>query len=70
MICPLDHEDEDYRFGTARTDESIVLRICPKCGIVFVPGVKEQQFDDEQQPDSTKDDKSVLPPEKQILKWP
>jgi len=70
MECPLHHEEADYRFGAARTDENIVLRICPRCGIVFVPNVKEGQVDDGQQVGAVSQGKSELPREKQILKWP
>lgn len=71
MICPLDHEDEDYRFGAAKVEESIILRICPKCGIVFVADTRrEEEPLDEGVPDGSSDGAKWLVSEKQILKWP
>ena len=70
MICPLDHEDADYRFGAARIEESVVLRICPKCGIVFAPTVKEEESQNEAEGDVLTGSQSEVPTEKQILKWP
>jgi hypothetical protein len=70
MICPLDHEDADYRFGKARIEESMVLRICPKCGIVFAPTVKEEGSRDEVEGDFLGGSEGEVPSEKQILKWP
>ncbi len=69
MICPLHHEDEDYRFGTARIEERIVVRICPKCGIVFFPRVEEDQSKKgENDLLFEKEHESLT--KKQILKWP
>ncbi len=68
MICPLDHEDVDYRFGAAHIAEGMVLRICPKCGIVFVPNVRVEQNEvEEVSPSSSISEASS---ERQILKWP
>ena len=70
MICPLDHEDADFRFGAARIDESMVLRICPKCGIVFVPAVKKEKTENEEGRDVLTGEGSEASSEIQILKWP
>ncbi len=69
MICPLQHEDEDFRFGAARIEETIILRICPKCGIVFVPSVNGGD-DKSNESDIATKEKVGAKPDKQILKWP
>ena len=68
MICPLDHEDADFRFGSAPMGESMVLRICPKCGIIFVPIVRKEE--NEKLEEGALTAKSEIPSEKQILNWP
>jgi hypothetical protein len=70
MICPLQHEDADYRFGAARIEENMILRICPKCGIVFAPTVKEEEVDSGKEAMAPVSDQVTSPTEKQILKWP
>ena len=72
MKCPLQHDAADYRFGTARIEEGILVKICPKCGIVFVPGVEEKENASGSAETSQLEDEDVqdLPPDKQILKWP
>jgi hypothetical protein len=70
MICPLDHEDADYRFGAARIEESLVLRICPKCGIVFAPTVRKEETENPHAEKVSSSAMTDLPSERQILKWP
>ena len=70
MKCPLHHEDADYRFGAARTEERIVLRICPRCGIAFVPSIMEEKHKSIAHAKTTPQQKIEMPREKQILKWP
>jgi hypothetical protein len=68
MICPLDHEDADFRFGTVSIGDSVVLKICPKCGIVFAPIVRKEENEEPEGVGLTGRDKA--PSERQILKWP
>ncbi|HYB04460.1 MAG TPA: hypothetical protein VED17_08360 [Nitrososphaerales archaeon] len=70
MICPLDHEDEDFRFGSARIEERLILRICPKCGIVFVPVMREEETENRDAEEVSPSAGADIPSEKQILKWP
>ncbi len=70
MICPLDHEDADYRFGAARIEENLVLRICPKCGIVFVPTVRKEAAENPDAEEVSSSARADMPSERQILKWP
>ena len=68
MICPLEHQDADFRFRTTSIGDSLVLRICPKCGIVFAPNVRKEKIEDPEGVILAARDEA--PSEKQILKWP
>jgi hypothetical protein len=60
----------DYRFGAARIEESVILRICPKCGILFVPFVTSEDSRQKDEKQSLTTSRVEIPAEKQILKWP
>jgi uncharacterized OB-fold protein len=70
MICPLRHEDEDYRFGKVRIEGSIVASICPECGIIFVPETSKDKAVEQSGQSGAEIVTGESPSEKQILKWP
>ena len=62
MRCPLEHEDFDRNFRIARIQENeenntwLEVRICPKCGVVFIP----QEHKVKQEPEMTEAEILVL----------
>jgi Zn-finger nucleic acid-binding protein len=56
MICPLLHNEPDGAFRNVRL-EGVEARVCPRCGLVFVPKEQLLQLKEESKT-------------KQILKWP
>jgi hypothetical protein len=63
MICPLLHNEPDSAFAEMQIQESITVRVCPRCGLVFVP---KDLVGSQSGPIQLKEQ----PKTKQILKWP
>ena len=60
MICPLLHKEPISSFAELHTQEGIEVRVCARCGLVFVPKESRALATVQIKESRTK----------QILKWP